>query len=372
MAVQAASIVVESPAGGEKWRLKETRHIQWRAEGVSGELRITLWKDEVLLGDIAHVAAQDGEMVVWSVGRYNGGWALPGGGYKIKVKQRGVNVSGMSARAFEILKEEDETDLSLSGCVMRNRAGEAVSRWRKGDIAKVEFTVHAPADLPCFKFLVKAQSIRGQAPSAGMALSGKSGAENLFLFTPPWTEKAGFLYMTIDEEGTGPFTLLLGVTSVSPKKDIDPRNNQCRIPFEIALNAPARLEIQRKNADIPGLEFRPNLKVSYHNRAPDWDSFNVLIENENYKVAKINQEVLVYARFDVVRNITGRGWVNFETYVLKGVTLESLNRGGVFYVGFFGRGWVDASATTCTVTVDSRNAVAETNEDDNQCTIRFD
>ena len=253
---------------------------------------------------------------------------------------------------------------------MRDRSGQAVTQWRQGDIAKVEFRVTVPSDLPCFKFVVKAWSIHGQPSSTHHSLMGKSHAEQLYIFTPPWTEKTGFFYIPLNEERDGPFTLLLEVTAVVPKKEINPRNNQCSIPFAIGLKTRDGIEVQRENAVFRRPEFKPNLKVNFHNMAPNQDSFNVLIVNENFRIAKINKPILLYLLYDISRN-WGKGFVNFETLNLRGDLLENLNRFGQLWIGFFSRGWIDAGAKTCIVTVDNRNDVAESNEEDNQCTIHF-
>jgi len=368
--IYSAFIKVESPNGGEKWRLKQVRYISWQSKGVSRNLKITLWKDERLLGVIANNVSPDTDIHRWPVGQYGDKQALPGIGYKIKIKEKGIPVSDMSNHSFEILKEEEETDLSLSNCVIKERSGKQVNVLRKGDICKIEFLVRVPADQPCFKFNMEVWSIHGQLSSSKFALRGKTTFKKLFIFTPPWTEKMGYFYLTFNEEKTGPFTLILKVSAVVPKIDTNANNNKCQIPFEMVVDREWRKDIRIKKESYQQIEIRPNLKVSFHNIAPNQDSFNVLIENEKYKTAKFKKEFLVYVKFNTKRNL-GRGWVDFETRTVSEKFINSLNNIGKFYMGFFSRGWIDAGATTCTVTVDARDDITESNENDNQCVINF-
>ena len=324
----------------------------------------------MLLGEIASDVAVNSGVYRWPVGQYSGNQALPGSGYKIKIEEKGTLVSDMSDRSFEILKEEEETDLSLSACVMKDRSGKQVKILQKGDIVKVEFQVKVPADLPCFQFDIEARSVLGRSSPTKSALLGKTYHKERFIFSPPWTEKTCDFYLTLNEEKTGPFTLLLKAIAVAPKKETNPDNNQCQIPFAMVVGREFNEELKRKDPTYHQVEMKPNLKVSFHNMAANQDSFNVLIENENYQTAKINKEFLVYALFNARRN-WGKGWVNFETFTVRQDIINSLNNNGRCYIGFFSRDWVDASATTCTVTVDSRDDVAESNEDDNQYIVNF-
>ncbi len=368
--IYSAFIKIESPNGGEKWRLKQVRYISWQSEGVSRNLKITLWKDERLLGVIANDVSPDSDIHQWTVGQYGNKLALPEGGYKIKIKEKGTPVTDMSNDSFEFLKEEEETDLSLSDCVIKDKSGKQVKKLRKRDIGKIEFLVRVPADQPCFKFNVEAWSIHGQLSSSKFALRGKTTFKKLFIFTPPWTEKMGYFYLTFNEEKTGPFTLFLKVNAAVPKMDTNTNNNKCQIPFEMVVGRESGRDIKIKEVSYQQVEIRPNLKVSFHNIAPNQDSFNVLIENENYKTAKLKKEFLVYAKFNTKRNL-GKGWVDFETRTVSEKFINSLNNIGKFYMGFFSRGWIDAGATTCTVTVDARDNITESNENDNQCVINF-
>jgi hypothetical protein len=368
--IHAARIIVECPNGGEKWRSNEIRYISWRSAEVTGNVKITLWKDDQLLGEIAGSVAGSADILRWTVGQTKGGQAPAGSGYKIKIKEKETPVADMSDHSFEILPEEDETDLSLSACVMKNRSGQQAKTWQKGDVAKVEFLVKVPADQPCFKFDIEARSVHGQVSPSQFAVMGKTCLKEQFIFSPPWTEKAGYFYFTLDEEKTGPFTLLLKAIAVVPKKETNTRNNQCQIPFEMVVGGEPKEELKRRDPTFPQVEFKPNLKVSFHNMAVSQDSFNVLIENEKYQTAKISKEFLVYALFNTRCNL-GRGWVNFEAYTVRQSLLDSLNKNGRCYVLFFSRDWIDAGATTCTVTVDSRKDIAESNENDNQCVIHF-
>lgn len=366
----SASIRVTSPQGGEEWRLKQVRYISWESEGVTADLRITLWRDGILAGVIANEVSPESVIQRWPVGQSKRGWASPGKGYQVKVKQKGTSVFGMSSRPFEILPEKDVTDLSLSDCVLKDRSGKIITQWPKGESARLSFRVRVPAEKPCFKFEVEAWSVHGQPSPAGFALRGKTVGKNLFIFTPPWTEKTGAFYLECREEKSGNYTLMVRARAVVPEGETDTRNNLCRIPFKVLLERKSQNEAGVAGKEVRRLTFRPNLTISFHNMAPNRDSFNVWIRNVQHRIAPVRRDVQVYARFDVYRG-TPAGWVNFETHTLSGISLDSLNSEKGIYVGFFSRKWVDAGATTCTVIVDSREEVVESDETDNQCVIRF-
>ncbi len=95
-------IRITSPNGGEKWLLGSTKDIAWNAIGITGNLKITLWKNEVLVGTIADNISPTTCSYTWAVGQYIGGTAQAGTGYKIKVREKTTTVSDMSDEAFEI------------------------------------------------------------------------------------------------------------------------------------------------------------------------------------------------------------------------------------------------------------------------------
>jgi hypothetical protein len=75
---------VVTPNGGEGWLLGTTQSITWISGGITGNLRIQLLKDDVLIGLIVEVPANPG-IYLWEVGRWTGGQVAPGPGYKIRI-----------------------------------------------------------------------------------------------------------------------------------------------------------------------------------------------------------------------------------------------------------------------------------------------
>ncbi len=99
---QPPSITVTSPNGGENWGLGAVRNITWISDGVSGSVKITLWKDGLLVGTIAGTLEPSVDTYAWTVGEHSGGTAPVGTGYTIKVKEKGTTVSDVNDAPFTI------------------------------------------------------------------------------------------------------------------------------------------------------------------------------------------------------------------------------------------------------------------------------
>lgn len=99
-----SGIVVTSPNGGEIWTKGKTRDITWDAVGVTGQLKISLWKNGVKIGNITAINDLNARSYAWPVGQYIGGTAAPGIGYTIKIKENGVWVADESDAPFRIMK----------------------------------------------------------------------------------------------------------------------------------------------------------------------------------------------------------------------------------------------------------------------------
>jgi len=93
---------VTSPNGGESWQLSTVHDITWNAAGLSANLKITLWKDGVLVGTVADSIAPALGSYSWTVGNYIGGTTSAGTGYTIKIKEIGTVVSDASNASFTI------------------------------------------------------------------------------------------------------------------------------------------------------------------------------------------------------------------------------------------------------------------------------
>ncbi len=97
-------IEVTNPNGYERWELGSIKYITWRSSGVSGNFKISLWKDGKKVENIAPDLSNENRSYRWQVGKYNGGIANPGTGYTIKIKEKGKPVSDVSDAPFTIFE----------------------------------------------------------------------------------------------------------------------------------------------------------------------------------------------------------------------------------------------------------------------------
>lgn len=95
-------ITITSPNGGESWQKGSTQNITWNAGGLSANMKITLWKDGVLVGTIVNNIPSSPGSYAWTVGQYAGGTASAGTGYTIRIKEIGTAVSDSSNSAFTL------------------------------------------------------------------------------------------------------------------------------------------------------------------------------------------------------------------------------------------------------------------------------
>jgi hypothetical protein len=100
----AAEITVILPNGGEKWVLGETKVIRWRTVDLTNNIKIVLFKDGNRLGPIVNNIDPSTGLYSWTVGTYQGGKALTGSGFKIKIKELNTPINDLSDGGFEILK----------------------------------------------------------------------------------------------------------------------------------------------------------------------------------------------------------------------------------------------------------------------------
>jgi len=100
-----APVTVTSPNGGETWELNRSKTITWHAPGISGNVRITLWENGERLGTIADKIPASRGIFEWTVGRYRDGFAVPGTGFRVRVKgvRRGERSFDDSDAVFAIV-----------------------------------------------------------------------------------------------------------------------------------------------------------------------------------------------------------------------------------------------------------------------------
>lgn len=99
-------ITVTSPNGGENWTLGGQRSITWLAQGVSGNVRIVLDRDGAKLGDIAANVPASQQSFLWTVGALAGGGQAPaGGGYRVRIRAMGTELSDSSDADFRLSRD---------------------------------------------------------------------------------------------------------------------------------------------------------------------------------------------------------------------------------------------------------------------------
>lgn len=81
----ALSLTLASPNGGESWARLSTQNITWSTT-LTGKVKILLFRNGKNLGAIVTGLSAGAGSYVWTVGRYGGGTAPAGSGYKIRVK----------------------------------------------------------------------------------------------------------------------------------------------------------------------------------------------------------------------------------------------------------------------------------------------
>jgi hypothetical protein len=92
---------VVAPNGGESWTLGSVMTITWEMRGVSGNVRLVLYRKGVKLGRIATVDASQ-RMYDWTVGDHTRGTAEAGAGYQVMVLSADNAYSDLSDRKFTI------------------------------------------------------------------------------------------------------------------------------------------------------------------------------------------------------------------------------------------------------------------------------
>ena len=81
-------ITLISPNGGEDWVRGSVHNIRWNSKGLKNPVKVTLWKNNTLVGLIAK--DQPANCIFsWTVGNYHGGIAEYGSDYKIKISEQG-------------------------------------------------------------------------------------------------------------------------------------------------------------------------------------------------------------------------------------------------------------------------------------------
>ena len=94
-------INVTSPNGGEKWSIGSFHKIRWAAEGLTGKVKINLWKNGTEVGLIKNNI--NGGEYTWTVGNLIDGTTVESGyGYKIKIAEQYSVIEDFSDDSFNI------------------------------------------------------------------------------------------------------------------------------------------------------------------------------------------------------------------------------------------------------------------------------
>jgi hypothetical protein len=97
-----AALTVTSPNGGENWPKGGTKLITWTAAGVSGNVKLVLFKGGVKYGDIASSVPASQQSFSWVVGACDIGTAPEATDYKVKVRTLDNTMSDSSNGNFTI------------------------------------------------------------------------------------------------------------------------------------------------------------------------------------------------------------------------------------------------------------------------------
>ena len=81
-----AGLTLTAPNGAESWTLGGTRAVTWiSAGGVTGNLKLILFRNGIKVGNIVTDIPVSGGTYSWTAGTYQGGTAVAGSGYNIRV-----------------------------------------------------------------------------------------------------------------------------------------------------------------------------------------------------------------------------------------------------------------------------------------------
>ncbi|MCX6579664.1 MAG: fibronectin type III domain-containing protein [Candidatus Aminicenantes bacterium] len=98
------SLILTSPNGGESWGLSTIRNITWTSSGLSGNIRLELWKADKKLGALAADIPIGSGNYAWFVGNCGPGVASTGNDYKVKIITANGLYNDASNAAFSIIQ----------------------------------------------------------------------------------------------------------------------------------------------------------------------------------------------------------------------------------------------------------------------------
>ncbi len=98
------TLTVLSPNGGESWGLGDPAVITWTSAGVSGDVRINLYRSSgVVVGTIANAVPVAAGSYSWTAGTLMTGSATPGEDYVVRLRVIGADTMDSSNAAFALV-----------------------------------------------------------------------------------------------------------------------------------------------------------------------------------------------------------------------------------------------------------------------------
>jgi len=97
-------LILASPNGGESWCINIIRNITWSTSGLSGNIRLELWKADKKLGALAANIPIGNGNYTWFVGNCGPGIASPGNDYKVKIITANGLYNDASNATFSIVQ----------------------------------------------------------------------------------------------------------------------------------------------------------------------------------------------------------------------------------------------------------------------------
>jgi hypothetical protein len=129
LSVTTTGIIVTSPNGGEIWGIGTMQNITWTSSGLSGNIRIELWKANKKIGNIAvNIPIVNGNYP-WVIGQYSPGTVPIGNDFWVKIITANVLYSDTSDGNFSIVNPS----LTLTS----PQGGE---NWQKGSQHNITWT----------------------------------------------------------------------------------------------------------------------------------------------------------------------------------------------------------------------------------------
>jgi len=99
---RAGTLTLVKPNGGETWAPGSDRLILWTAAGISGNIKLVLYRNGARLGRIAAGLSANAGSYPWIAGQYEGGTAPEGAGYTIRVQTVDDSLNDSSDAPFTI------------------------------------------------------------------------------------------------------------------------------------------------------------------------------------------------------------------------------------------------------------------------------